>query len=107
MTQVKGKQRPVRPTSCDKPFQLNPLEHEGGVVSGQGGAAGSEMETEEHLRERIRELESTLMDHWEYHENGNNSSIPVLKVPAKPTQKEWLEHQATHTHLLNLGVNIV
>ena len=93
MTQVKGE----RPTYCEKPFQFNPLEHEGCVVSGQGGAAGSETETEEHLRERIRELENTLMDHWEYHENGSDGSIPVLKVPAKPTQKEWLEHQATHT----------
>lgn len=94
---MKGKQGPVRPSHHDEQQFLNALEQEGGVDSGQDGEAGTKDESQEEFKRRVKELESSLIEHWEQHEGTERSLVPVLKVPAKPTQREWLEHQVIHT----------
>ena len=87
----------VRPTRTDDKHQLNPLANEGGEVSGQEQEAGKEQRTKEQFEDRVKELEHTLMEHWEYTVKDEENHVPILKVPAKPTEAEWLEHQVTHT----------
>lgn len=76
------------------------------MVSGHGEEAGNKDETVEELKQKVKDPEDTLIDHWECHGNGGRDEIPTLKVPVKPTEQEWLEHQAIHP-LLNFVANIV
>ena len=89
---MEGEARLIRPEHPDITQQSNPLGNEGGVVSGQETQAGTE-----ELKNKIKELEEVLMEHWEYNEHREGDSVPTLKVPANPTEKERLEHEVTHT----------
>ena len=51
----------------------------------------------EELEQKVKELESTLVENWEYNGRDEENKVPTLKVPATPTEAEWLEHQVTHT----------
>ena len=81
----------------DGSCQLNPLNEDEGVVLGHNDGAGDQKEDVGELKQRIKELEEVLTEHWEYNNGKEDGSTPTLKVPAKPTEKERLEHEVTHT----------
>ena len=68
----------------------------GGMVMGQEEAAGKQNENVEELKERIKDLEDTLVEHWEYNNKEDDKKTPILKVPAKPTEQERMEHWNSH-----------
>ena len=37
------------------------------------------------------------MEQWETDPNNHGPEAPILKVPAGPSNREWEEHQVTHT----------
>ena len=67
---MNGNQRLVRPNQHVEKHLFNPVEQGGGVDSGQGGDADKTTETQEDFNRRIKELESTLVEIWEYNEGG-------------------------------------
>ena len=75
---------------------MYPVENGGGVVLDRGGAAGEDGKSMEELEQKVKDLEDVLVEGWEYNYDGEDP-VPTLKVPAKPSEKEWLEHQVTHT----------
>ena len=89
---MKGETRCIRPRRPDITQQLKPLGNDGGVVAGQEMEAGTE-----EFKKKIKGLEEILMEHWEYNGDRDGDSVPTLKVPADPTEKERLEHEVTHT----------
>ena len=62
------------------------------MVPGHDGEAGNKEATMEELKKKVQELESTLLEHWEFNDKGDNHKTPSLRVPAKPTEAEWTEH---------------
>ena len=65
--------------------------------NGHEDEAGDKEENVEALKQKVRELENTLMDHWEYNTQSEGGHAPILKVPVKPTDAEWKQHMVTHT----------
>ena len=66
---------------------------------GQNEAAGAREQSKEEFKKQVEELEKILVEHWEYHATIEEGKAPVIKTPAKPTEKEYREHQVTHTPL--------
>ena len=81
---------------CEDIRPLHPMSKEGGVVADRSGAAGSEEETMEQLKQKVKDLEEFLVDKWEYNQAGEDPVL-TLRMPAKPSEQEWNEHQVTHT----------
>ena len=61
-----------------------------GVVEGQEEDAGEDEQTKEQFQQRIRELEGTLVEHWEYTVKDEDNHVPTIRVPAKPTEQNGL-----------------
>lgn len=87
----------VRPQAGGNDNLLNPLEQDGGVVERHDESAGSKSQTMEELNKKKHDLEETLIEHWEYNADAGKGEIPTVKTPAVPTEKDWAEHQVTHT----------
>ena len=94
---MKGGERPVRPDHATREPLLYPLESGGGAEGGQTEEAGNAEENVEDLKEKIKELEDALVEHWEYNVKSEEGKASPLKVPAKPIEKEWRDHMVTHT----------
>ena len=68
------------------------------MSNGEGVVAGQEEEVgTEELKRKVKDLEDVLIEQWEYNGEREGEQVPILKVPAKPTEKERVEHEVTHT----------
>ena len=77
--------------------QLNPLNEEDGVVLGQEKDDGGDADEVGALKQKVKDLEEILVEHWEYNHKDGEKPTPTLTVPTKPTEAERVEHEVTHT----------
>ena len=90
--------KPVSPMVENQSHRhLNPTTKGESGVSDGGEPATAGTEARGEIKERIKELESALVDQWETSIAKKGPDAPRMKVPANPTNAEWEEHQVTHT----------
>ena len=77
--------------------RLYPLECRDGVNNGQTEEAGDAEENVEESKEKVQELETILVEHWEYNTKPDGGQAPTLKVQVKPTEK-GMEGPYGYTH---------
>ena len=51
----------------------------------------------EKMQDKIEDLNTRVVRHFEDQNDRNNWTPPMVKTPPQPTREEWLKHQLTHT----------
>ena len=67
------------------------------MVLGLGEDESGNADEVGELRQKVKDLEEVLTEHWEYNCRDGGEATPTLTVPTKPTEAERVEHEVTHT----------
>ena len=79
-----GRDRACKTNTSRRQISIESIgKSEGGVVTGESEVAGDEKPTIEELEQKVKELESTLVENWEYNEKDCDNKVPILKVLAQ------------------------